>query len=351
MSELRIDRVVKSYGRVPVLNEASLLIEPGAVTAILGSSGCGKTTLLRLIAGFDRVDGGTIELDGRLLSAGRRHVAPHRRGIGYVAQEGALFPHLSVRENILFGLDWGQRRRRARVEELLEIVSLDPALATRRPHELSGGQQQRVALARALAPRPSLILLDEPFSALDAGLRAATRSAVAAALRDAKVTALLVTHDQGEALSFADQLAVMQRGQVVQSGPGAELYTRPVDVETARTTGPAITLPGRRRGDVVDCALGELPIADAIADSARDQADGPCTVMVRPEQITLGQPGSGGADALVRSVEYYGAQHMVHLALATDDARVSALITGSAAPRAGDRVSVRVDEPVLAFAP
>ncbi len=211
-----------------VLAGVNLSVPAGSLVAVLGLSGCGKTTLLRAIAGFERVQRGRIALGTRTLDDGHRvYVAPERRGIGYVPQEGALFPNLSVRANVAFGLSRAQRRTNV-VDELLELVGLVP-LARRFPHQLSGGEQQRVALARALARRPEVLLLDEPFSSLDASLRATVREEVSALLRSRGATTVLVTHDQEEALSLADSVAVLRDGVIVQQGTPAELYSTPVD--------------------------------------------------------------------------------------------------------------------------
>src|SRR6476469_11144325 len=229
---LEVSDLVKDFGSQQVLRGVTLSVDPGSTTAIVGPSGSGKTTLLRLIAGFERAEAGSVTLSGRALAGGDAWVPAHHRDVGYVAQDGALFPHLTVGQNIAFGIDTsalsgGRKAARARVAELLEMVSLDSALAARRPHEISGGQQQRVALARALAREPELMLLDESFSALDAGLRVATRRAVAKVLAEAGVTTILVTHDQAEALSFADQVAVMRGGKLAQIGNPFVVYTRP----------------------------------------------------------------------------------------------------------------------------
>ncbi len=213
---LRVTGVRKSYGPVPVLHSIDLVVPAGSLTAVLGRSGCGKTTLLRLVAGFDRPDGGTIAIAGREVAGPGGVLTPEERRIGYVTQEGNLFPHLTVAANVAFGLPRRARRERHRVPEMLELVGLDPRYGARYPHELSGGQQQRVALARALAPEPGILLLDEPFSSLDVELRESTRHAVAAALAAAGTTTVLVTHDQAEALSLASRVAVMRDGAIVQ---------------------------------------------------------------------------------------------------------------------------------------
>lgn len=274
---LEIKGLAKSFNANTVLHDIDLDLQPGTTTAVVGSSGCGKTTLLRLIAGFETPDAGTITIDGRQVASAESAVAPHRRGVGYVAQDGALFPHLTVGQNIAYGLRGTARGEvRTRVIELLETVSLDASYASRRPHQLSGGQQQRVALARALARHPVLMLLDEPFSALDTGLRASTRKAVAGLLSDAGVTTLLVTHDQEEALSIADQVAVMRDGRFTQVGSPQRVYRQPTDRFTAEFLGDCISLPCTVVSGVADCALGRIPVQ---AD------DGPATLVLRPEQL------------------------------------------------------------------
>ncbi|OBF32438.1 sugar ABC transporter [Mycobacterium sp. ACS1612] len=274
---LEVNGLAKAFNGHTVLHGVDLDVEPGTTTAVVGASGCGKTTLLRLIAGFETPDAGTIAIDGRQVAGQHNTVAPHRRSVGYVAQDGALFPHLTVGQNIAYGLrGTGRAAARRRVDELLETVSLDPSYASRRPHQLSGGQQQRVALARALARRPVLMLLDEPFSALDTGLRASTRKAVAGLLTDAGVTTLLVTHDQEEALSIADQVAVMRDGLFTQVGSPQQVYRQPADRFTAEFLGDCIALPCTVSSRIAECALGRVPV---------DAEDGPGTLMLRPEQL------------------------------------------------------------------
>ncbi|WP_310730158.1 ABC transporter ATP-binding protein, partial [Burkholderia pseudomultivorans] len=209
MSELRIHGLSKSFGPHTVLHDIDLTVRRGSRLALLGPSGSGKTTLLRVLCGFERAERGIVEIDGRRVAAPGLHLPPEQRRIGYVPQEGALFPHLSVADNIAFGLPRAARRRHHRVDALLEMVGLPASYASRAPQQLSGGQQQRVALARALAPEPSLVILDEPFSALDTSLRHETRSAVADALAAAGATSVLVTHDQPEAMTLGDEVAVL----------------------------------------------------------------------------------------------------------------------------------------------
>ncbi|MXZ19631.1 MAG: ABC transporter ATP-binding protein, partial [Caldilineaceae bacterium SB0665_bin_25] len=278
---LHLQGVSKQFGRksAPVLavNDVSLTVDRGEFIALLGPSGCGKTTTLRLIAGFERVDAGTIEIDGALMAGSSVHVQPERRRVGMVFQEYALFPHVSALANIEFGL----RRmpaadKRARTLEILELTGL-AGLEGRMPHELSGGQQQRVALARALAPNPALILLDEPFSNLDAGLRARVRAELGEILHAAKATAIFVTHDQEEALSMVDRVAVMLDGSVKQVASPHELYTNPATRSVAEFIGDANFLPGFGQGDTIECELGVL--------AARKQVRGPVDILLRPENI------------------------------------------------------------------
>ncbi|MFN8514717.1 MAG: ABC transporter ATP-binding protein [Thermomicrobiales bacterium] len=342
MSAVLIEGLGKAFGAVTVLDGVDLRIPTGSLTVILGPSGCGKTTLLRLIAGFDRPDRGTIAIDGQMVCDARTYRPPERRRIGYVAQEGALFPHLSVAENIGFGLKGGASRNRARIAELLALVGLDPDLAKRQPHQVSGGQQQRVALARALAPEPRVVLLDEPFSALDAGLREGTRIAVAEALTAAGTTAVLVTHDQGEALSLGTQVAVMRGGRLAQVGPPATLYSDPVDREMATFLGDAVLLPATVRGGRASCALGLFALRTPIAD-------GPAEVMLRPEQIAVAPAGSSGVAAELLGCTYYGKDAALRLRLVDADAIITARIPGHALPTAGEVVAVSVNGPVVAY--
>ncbi|MEN9437598.1 MAG: hypothetical protein RIR09_2253 [Pseudomonadota bacterium] len=280
MTFFDLSAVRKSYGPVLALGGVSLRVAQGSRTAIVGPSGSGKTTLLRIIAGFETPDAGRLVLGDQLLADGPQAVPAHQRNIGYVPQDGALFPHLSVADNVGFGLPRSTPQRAQRIAELMDMVALDTAMLSRRPHELSGGQQQRVALARALAQRPKLMLLDEPFSALDTGLRAATRKAVAQLLQSAGITTILVTHDQAEALSFADQVAVMRGGYLTQVGSPQDLYFRPTDPVTACFLGEAVVLPAQLHAGWAQCALGRVMVDDA-------QRSGAAQIMLRPEQLKL----------------------------------------------------------------
>ncbi len=273
MKSVSIAGVAKSFGGLSVLSGVDLEVPPGSFTAILGPSGSGKTTLLRIIAGFERPDAGEVRLGSEVVDdAGHRFVPCERRRIGYVPQEGALFPHLSVGRNVAFGLTRADRRG-TRVDELLELVGL-AGLARRYPHQLSGGQQQRVALARALAPDPELVLLDEPFSSLDASLRASVRAEVHDVLRLAGATSILVTHDQDEALSMADQVAILRGGVIAQINTPSSLYRLPRDAELAQFLGEANLVEGTASGTMVQTALGELEMAPAPAAGSARGGDG-----------------------------------------------------------------------------
>ncbi|AMY56423.1 ABC transporter ATP-binding protein [Rhodococcoides fascians] len=342
---LEVDGLDKSFGPVTVLRRVEFAVEAGSTTAIVGPSGCGKTTLLRLIAGFDKPDAGTVALTGKIV-AGADWTPPHRRSIGYVAQDGALFPHATVGANIGFGLP---RRARtfSKITELLETVSLDSSYASRRPDQLSGGQQQRVALARALAREPDLMLLDEPFSALDAGLRANTRRIVADVLAKAGITTILVTHDQPEALSFADRVAVMSSGRLAQIGTPREIYSRPVDVTTAEFIGDAVILPAHIENGRARCTLGDVDIAPS-----PNAIEGTARIMLRPEQIEVAPDGMGVSGAVV-DVEYFGSEMLLGIRLDAANTTMAQRVTvrrfGTTALTPGDRVAIRVIGDAVAY--
>lgn len=304
---LELSSISKSFAGTRVLENLNLTVAAGSRTAIVGPSGSGKTTLLRILAGFETPDSGRIVMQGRTLFAQGTFIPAHLRGVGYVPQEGALFPHLNVADNIAWGLDGSRQEKYQQVAALMERVSLDRQLANHWPHEISGGQQQRVALARALAQRPALMLLDEPFSALDTGLRAATRKATADLLAQAGVASILVTHDQNEALSFASQVAVMRQGRFAQVGTPYEVYSRPVDEETALFLGDALVLPAELRGGRARCAIGEISTDDP-------HAVGQGRVMLRPEQLVISPCPADGQPLTVREVDFSG--HLSTLTLA-----------------------------------
>ena len=343
MSRLTVRGLEKSFGAVPVLRGVDLDVAQGTLAAVLGPSGCGKTTLLRVVAGFERPDAGTVELDSTLVASPSVSIAPERRRVGIVPQEGALFPHLSVSANVGYGLGRRDRRSGGRIDDVLALVGLAD-FGDRMPHELSGGQQQRVALARALAPEPALILLDEPFSALDTGLRAAVRDDVREALRTAGQTAVLVTHDQQEALSMADSVAVMRDGVVVQSASPSDLYAAPVDAGVATFVGEAMVVEANLRDGRATSRLGDL----VVRGGTGDLREGPGRVVVRPEQVMLG-PASEGLPARICSTVFYGHDALIRLQLA-DGAEVLARTQGPLRPELSNgEVGVRVVGEVAFF--
>jgi iron(III) transport system ATP-binding protein len=341
MAELRCESLAKSYGTRPVLTDLDLVVPEGTLTAILGASGSGKTTLLRLIIGFIAPDAGTIALGATVVArAGSVNVAADKRAIGYVAQEGALFPHLTVAENVAFGLPRSERKASARIGEALDLVGLGRDYAGRSPHELSGGEQRRVALARALAPRPRVVLLDEPFSGLDAALRSETREAVVNALAGEGTTAVLVTHDQAEALSMGREVALLRAGRLVQTATPTALYRDPVDLDVAHFIGDAVVVPGQAHGGAVECALGRL-------DLRNSNLEGAVNVMIRPEQIRL---AADGIPAEVTGHVYYGPETVVRLVLADGSGTpIVAKSFDQDEPAAGAAVNVVVSGPVAAF--
>lgn len=351
---LQVRELVKAYGTHTVLDGVNLTIAAGTTTAVVGASGCGKTTLLRLIAGFDSPDGGTVTIGGREVAGPAGVIAPHRRDIGYVAQDGALFPHLTVGRNIAYGLSGSLRtaRVRDRVEELLDTVSLDRSFLTRRPEELSGGQQQRVALARALARRPVLMLLDEPFSALDTGLRALTRKTVARTLAETGVTTLLVTHDQEEALSIADQVAVMRAGRFTQVGSPEQVYATPRDRFTAEFLGDCVFLPGTldaTSDGVADCALGRIPVTTVCPDEASPAAS---TVMLRPEQLAataVSDSANGTGTGTVIASEFLGPDVVLTIDLGGDSPPIVVRQPSIDPPEVDDKVRVAVTGGAVVF--
>lgn len=329
----------RSYGPVAAVDDLDLDVRRGELLAVLGPSGCGKTTLLRLVAGFERPDAGSITVEGTLVAGPGTFLPPERRRVGIVVQDHALFPHLTVAGNVAYGLPRGGGRH-DRVVEVLAIVGLD-GLGARYPAELSGGQQQRVAIARALAPGPGVVLLDEPFANLDATLRARIRFEVRAILKAAGATAVLVTHDQEEALSLADRVAVVDQGRVVQVGPPDEVYRRPASPFVARFVGDADLLPGTSDGTALTTPLGRLGV-----DGPNPPA-GPALAVVRPESVRLSADPDG--PATVSLVTYYGHDQLVEVAL--DGGTVlRARLGAERLFSTGERVRAELDGPVIAYA-
>ena len=323
-ASVEVRELSKSFGVTPVLRQISLRVEPATVLALLGPSGCGKTTLLRAIAGLESPDSGEVLVADRLLTGAGAWIPPERRQVGMVFQDWALFPHLDVAANVGYGLP-RRERRSGRVEEALALVGLQ-GLGHRSPGTLSGGQQQRVALARALAPRPSVLLLDEPFSNLDTALRVEVRVEVHRLLAGLGITTVFVTHDQEEAFVLGDEVAVMRDGVIEQRAAPAELYARPASPWVAGFVGDANLVPGHATGESARTVVGEVPLSAA--------AMGEVQVLVRPETLALA-PGDAGT---VDLVEFYGHDSVYEVSL-DGGLRLRARVGASPSLRRGQRVS------------
>jgi len=330
MSLIILKNITKSFGRESVLEQINLEVRNNELVAILGASGAGKSTLLRLIAGFERPDSGEIVLDTRVLASAGQFVPAHKRQIGIVPQDGALFPHLSVSDNIGFGIQKDPNRQ-ARIEQLIALTQLQ-GLEDRMPHELSGGQMQRVALARALAPKPKLLLLDEPFSALDQELRDRLRNDVRRIIRAEGVSAILVTHDQEEALSLADKVAVLREGKIIQVGTPTEIYNSPADIGIATFLGDSILIDGKVQGGKLITALGKLTPLNQVIEGEVG------VVAIRSENFYL-QPNPSGDSEVVGRV-FFG--HDAVVEVQTPTLRIKARSNGPFAPEVGMRVTLWV---------
>ncbi len=300
---VQLQDVTVRYGSVHALGAFNLQVEPGEFMSILGRSGAGKTTALRVIAGFERVTSGYVRINGRLVGSLFAHIAPDQRRVGVVFQDYALFPHLTVAENVAFGLqDSSRRERDSKAMPMIELSGLS-GLEKRYPHELSGGQQQRVALARALAPRPVALLLDEPFSNLDRELRDTLRRDVGDILKRSGATTILVTHDREEALAMADRIAVMGPGFVEQVGTPADVYRRPVSAAVAKLTGPCDLIAGRMAGTDVLTDAGVFP-ADA-SEGPLPASGASVIAMLRPADLEI-TPSESESACTVVSREFRG---------------------------------------------
>lgn len=333
MTELAIDvrGLDKRFGDVTALAGFDLQVEQGHTMTLLGPSGCGKTTALRVIAGFERPDSGMVAVGGIEVAGPGLHVPPENRSVGMVFQDYALFPHMTVSANVSYGLlRSDSARARARVGEVLELVGLT-GTEKRMPHELSGGQQQRVALARALAPRPAVILLDEPFSNLDASLRQRVRRELKAILEEARATALFVTHDQEEALSLSDLVAVMRDGQVVQFSSPPELYRVPSDPWVAGFLGDADFIPARASRGQVETIVGTFTTPH----------EGRVLVMFRPEHVLLAAQHDG--EAVVIRREFFGHDQLVTISLG-DGTSIRSRLGPAPDLKPGERVAVKIEE-------
>ena len=335
--QLELRGVAIHYGEFTAADNVSLSLEQGEIGCLLGPSGCGKTTLLRAIAGFEPLTSGEISLRGRSLSNSNSHVPPEQRQVGMVFQDFALFPHLTVQRNVAFGLQkMAAGERQQRVQQMLELVGLAP-LASRYPHDLSGGQQQRVALARALAPGPELLLLDEPFSSLDAQLRESLATEVRQLLKSSGVTAILVTHDQQEAFAMADQITLLREGKVAQSGTPEALYREPASEFVARFLGP---------GSVLTVSADNPSLRRAMELDETTCAQQPQRVLVRPDAV-FHAPESG-TPARITARTFRGAQTLYQLCF-EDNQEASCLVSGHQELDVGDPFVVSFDRDRLIF--
>ena len=334
---LSVENLSKSFGEVTVIEDCSLDVAWGEMVTLLGPSGCGKTTLLRIVAGLEQADQGVIRIAGNPVAGNGTWVRPEDREVGMVFQDWALFPHLDVAKNVGYGVP--RRRRAAEVSTTLEMVNL-PGMQSRMPDTLSGGQQQRVALARALAPQPTVLLLDEPFSNLDAALRREVRTEVRQLLRDTGMTAVFVTHDREEALVLGDRVAVMHDGRIVQIGSPAEVYQHPSSPWVAAFLGAVSMYPAVASGDVAQADFGTIPLLDP--------AEGPVEVAIRPEAVELRLDDSA-AKHVVEHFEYRGADAVVTVANPAG-LRLHARVSGTQSLALGDRVTpVYSGPPAAAF--
>ena len=336
---LQADHLTKLYnGQSPAVNDITLRARPGEFLTLLGPSGGGKTTTLRLLAGFETPTRGRIKIGDHIVADDSHFTPPEKRKVGMVFQDYALFPHVDVAGNIAFGLRGPRKEQASQVERLLALIGMTQ-FAERMPYELSGGQQQRVALARALAPNPDILLLDEPFSNLDTGLRAQVRTEVRHILLETGTTAIFVTHDQHEALSLSDEIAVIFDGKLIQVATPHVLYNRPVNMQVAKFVGDANFLPAEAHGMTADSRLGEVKLFHP--------KSGPVQLMIRPEALAVGL-NEEGKRAEVRWREFFGHYQRLGLALA-DGAELIAHAGVDRYYRRGDQVSVSLALPALAY--
>ncbi len=342
---LEVQQVSVAFGSQRVVHEVDVALEAGTIGCLLGPSGCGKTTLLRAVAGFEPIINGTIHLEEQLVSRPGWTLAPEQRRVGMVFQDFALFPHLTVAKNLSFGLrDWTAKARQVRVDELLELVGLTAA-AKQYPHQLSGGMQQRVALARALAPRPRILLLDEPFSSMDAELREQLAREVRDLIKREQVTALLVTHDQLEAFAMADQIGVLAAGKMHQWGSGFELYHEPADRFVADFIGQGALLAGR----VLDHAQieTELGLIDGV-NPHHLQPGSQVEVLIRPDDVI--HDDASPQQAMILERAFRGAEYLYTLKLESG-AKVLCLVQSHHQHAIGERIGVRLEaDHLVAFA-
>lgn len=337
---LNCQQVTKYFGETCAVHDLSLHVMAGEFLALLGPSGCGKTTSLRLIAGLDAPTSGTVSLYGQSVASDTVWQPAHQRRVGLVFQDYALFPHMDVAHNVGYGLHGRGATKQARITEMLDLVGL-VGLELRYPHELSGGQQQRVALARALAPQPQLLLLDEPFSNLDANLRWQVREEVRRIVKELGIATVLVTHDQAEAFSLADKVSVMLDGVIQQTDTPVNLYDKPANIDIARFVGDANILEGIADGGVVDCALGQLTL--------QQPYHGAVDILIRPEHLSLQTDGTE-TNAIVVSMSYFGHDQIVRVKLQNAD-KILQIRTGqNCQVQRGQAVQITAQQAVLAFA-
>ena len=344
MTSLSVSHLSVKFGDREVISDLSLELAEGEIASLLGPSGCGKTTLLRAIAGLIQPSAGTIRFGSQLVGVSSVVLPPSKRKTGYVPQQGALFPHLSVVKNISFGLDreqYSQSEISQIAAEMMSLIGMS-GLEDRMPYQLSGGQQMRVALARALAIKPKLILLDEPFAALDAVFRDELRTEVIGLLRSLGSTALLVTHDREEALVSSDRVILMREGQVAQSGTPEEVYEAPNSAETAASTGDVLTLPALKSSlGVIDYPL---------STSRNSNADGQSGyVVIRPEEIRVSKVSGQGQEGVLTHIDYYGHDAMLTIDLANSSTIIRARVAGPAEFTIGQKVYLEHVGPIRYF--
>lgn len=342
---LEIKNLTRRFGDTDVVRDVSLTVMPGQVTCLLGPSGCGKSTTLRMIAGIDQQSSGEIWVDGRLICDTQNSLPPEQRSIGLMFQDFALFPHLSVAENVAFGLSGSKAQKRARVVELLEKVGL-AHMIDEFPHTLSGGEQQRVALARALAPRPRIMLMDEPFSGLDNRLRDDIRDETLALLKAEDTAVVLVTHEPDEAMRMADEIALMRAGKIVQRGAPYNIYNAPVDKRAVAFFSDINEVRATITGSLADTAFGQF-LAPGIEDGS--QVD----IVFRPQHVRIDFDRAGrgpnptasqgvAARALVERARFLGSYSLIEFCLETDGTRILATVPSVFLPKAGQAMWLTV---------
>jgi iron(III) transport system ATP-binding protein len=349
MTSLEVSHLSVSFGSRVVINDLSFSLKEGEIASLLGPSGCGKTTLLRAVAGLLQPSQGTIRLGSQLVGLSSVVLPPHKRRTGYVPQQGALFPHLNVAKNIAFGLDkkeLSSTQIKHITSEMLELIGMS-GYESRMPTELSGGQQTRVALARALAIKPKMVLLDEPFSALDAELRNELRSEVVALLRAQGTTAILVTHDREEALVSSDKVVLIRDGKVAQFGSPEEVYESPVSPSAAVSTGDALILSAQQFADGRTAySISSSGLSSGLSSEKRQ--DG--YVVIRPEEIVVSKNSGNGVNGNLIQLDYYGHDAMLIVKLLDHPEIIRARVVGPMDFEVGDAVSVEHHGPIRFFA-